>query len=118
MTRALILVRLKPRQPDGSVIGESRRTCHLVPLPDADAMPRFLTAYCGLRIAPGSGEVLATPVGMPCETCLARSPVPAFEMLRQFRGLSGGAAPPTTLDQGPAGRLAGQPVTRASAKPS
>jgi hypothetical protein len=85
MTRALILVRLKPRQPDGSVIGESRRTCHLVPLPEADAMPRHLTAYCGLRIAPGSGEVLTSPAGMPCELCLARSPVVSMTMLRQAR---------------------------------
>ncbi|WP_367115122.1 hypothetical protein [Actinophytocola sp.] len=71
-----------------------------MPLPDADAMPRFLTAYCGLRIAPGSGEVLSTPVGMPCETCLARSPVPAFEMLQQLRGLTGtAAADPTTAPE-------------------
>jgi hypothetical protein len=83
MARAMILVRLKPRQPDGSVIGESRRTCHLVPLPEADAMPRHLTAYCGLRIAPGSGEVLHAPCGMPCEGCMARSPVVSFDMLRQ-----------------------------------
>jgi hypothetical protein len=90
MTRALIVVRLKPRQPDGSMIGESRRTCHLVPLPDADAMPRFLTAYCGLRIAPGSGEVLASPCGMPCEACLVRSPVVSFAMLQRSRGRLGG----------------------------
>jgi hypothetical protein len=90
MTRALILVRLKPRQPDGSVIGESRRACHLVPLAEADAMPQILTAYCGLRIAPGSGEVLSSPSGMPCESCLARSPVVAFAMLRQFRPRVGG----------------------------
>jgi hypothetical protein len=85
MARALILVRLKPRQPDGTMIGESRRACHLVPLPDADAMPRHLTAYCGLRIAPGSGEVLAAPAGMPCTACMARSPVVSFAMLRQLR---------------------------------
>jgi hypothetical protein len=85
MTRALILVRLKPRQPDGTMIGESRRTCHLVPLPEADAMPQYLTAYCGLRIAPGSGEVLSSPAGMPCEMCLARSPVVSMTMLRQAR---------------------------------
>jgi hypothetical protein len=89
MTRALILVRLKPRQPDGSMIGESRRTCHLVPLPDADAMPQFLTAYCGLRIAPGSGEVLSSPAGMPCELCMVRSPVVSFEMLQQTRARLG-----------------------------
>lgn len=67
------------------MIGESRRTCHLVPLPEADAMPRHLTAYCGLRIAPGSGEVLTSPAGMPCELCLARSPVVSMTMLRQVR---------------------------------
>jgi hypothetical protein len=91
MTRALILVRLKPRQPDGSMIGESRRTLHLVPLPEADAMPGFLTAYCGLRIAPGSGEVLAAPAGMPCAGCLSRSPVVSFDMLRRFRDRLGPA---------------------------
>jgi hypothetical protein len=90
MTRALILVRLKPRQPDGSMIGESRRTCHLVPTPEADAMPQFLTAYCGLRIAPGSGEVLSTPAGMPCEPCLACSPVVALDLLPRFRPWLGG----------------------------
>ncbi len=72
------------------MVGESRRTCHLVPLPDADAMPRFLTAYCGLRIAPGSGEVLSAPAGMPCELCLMRSPVVSLPMLRQFRSSIGG----------------------------
>lgn len=77
------------------MIGESRRTCHLVPMPDADAMPPFLVAYCGLRIAPGSGEVLSTPVGMPCEPCLARSPVPTFALLQQFRGRLGPGTPPT-----------------------
>jgi len=74
------------------MIGESRRTCHLVPLPDADAMPRFLVAYCGLRIAPGSGEVLAIPAGMPCEPCMARSPVPLFSLLHPFHSRIGGGA--------------------------
>ncbi|MGH3758267.1 hypothetical protein [Actinophytocola sp.] len=86
MTRTLILVRLKPRQPDGSLIGESRRTCHLVPLPESEVLPRRLTAYCGLEIGPGEGEVLSSPAGMPCEVCLARSPVVSFAMLRRFRG--------------------------------
>ncbi len=111
MTRALILVRLKPRQPDGSMIGESRRTCHLVPLPDADAMPRFLTAYCGLRIAPGSGEVLASPCGMPCEAAWRARRSWRSTMLRQFR--AAGSAGPSSAD----GR-GDQPVTRANAKPS
>jgi hypothetical protein len=94
MPRPLILVRLKPRQPDGSMIGESRRTCHLVPVPEADATPQFLTAYCGLRIRPGCGEVLSVPHGMPCEPCLVRSPVVSFTMLcqsrNQFHGRLGG----------------------------
>lgn len=86
MTRALIMVRLKARQPDGSMLGERRRTCHLVPVPEDDAMPRFLTAYCGLHIAPGAGELLSSPVGMPCDACLVRSPVVSFAMLRRSRG--------------------------------
>jgi len=72
------------------MIGESRRACHLVPLPEADAVPQLLTAYCGLRIAPGSGEVLRSPTGMPCEPCLALSPAVTFAMLRQFRPRVGG----------------------------
>lgn len=89
MARALILVRLKPRQPDGTMIGERRRTCHLVPLPDTDTIPRHLTAYCGLPIWPGSGEVLAAPSGPPCEACLLRSPVVSLELLRRSRALDG-----------------------------
>lgn len=77
-----MLVRLRTRQPDGTVVGETRRVCHLVPVPDVDAMPRFLVAYCGLRILPDTAEVLPSVVGMPCELCMARSPLPAFAMLR------------------------------------
>ncbi|MGB3442771.1 MAG: hypothetical protein WBA97_28850, partial [Actinophytocola sp.] len=65
------LVRLRSRQPDGSVIGESRRTCHLVPVPESTTMPEFLVACCGLRIGPGQGEVLPEAMGMPCELCLS-----------------------------------------------
>jgi hypothetical protein len=92
MDRAMIMVRLKARQPDGSMVGESRRTCHLVPLPEAGTSPSYLTTYCGLHIAPGAGEVLNAPAGMPCEVCLSRSPVVSFEMLRQVRDRLDGPA--------------------------
>ena len=92
MDLVLIMVRLKARQPDGSMIGESRRTCHLVPLPEAGVLPPSLTTYCGVHIAPGAGEVLNAPVGMPCELCLSRAPVVSFDLLRQFRGRLEGPA--------------------------
>lgn len=82
MDTALLLVRLRATQPDGSRIGETRRSCHLVPVPDTDTAPEFLVAYCGQRFAPGAGEVLPRAVGMPCERCLAHSRIPAFSMLR------------------------------------
>lgn len=87
--RALLLVRLKSRQPGGTIVGETRRTCHLVPVPDVATMPEFLTAYCGQRIRPEAGEVVPTAVGMPCEACLARSSIPAFAALRRLRRSTG-----------------------------
>jgi len=54
-------------------------------------MPEFLTAYCGLRIAPGAGDVIPAAIGMPCESCMARSDIPAFDGLRRFRGQLGGS---------------------------
>lgn len=91
-TTALALVRLRSRQPDGTVIGESRRTCHLVPVPDSTTVPpEFLVACCGLRIGPGQGEVLPEAMGTPCELCMSRSSMPQFSMLAPFRGqLEGG----------------------------
>jgi hypothetical protein len=92
MDRALIMVRLKARQPDGSMVGESRRTCHLVPLPETGTMPSYLTTFCGLHIAPGAGEVLNAPAGMPCEPCLARSPVVSLDLVRRSRDRLDGPA--------------------------
>jgi hypothetical protein len=88
-----MVVRLKSRQPDGSVVGESRRVCHLVAVPDSDSMPEFLVGYCGVRIFPGAAEILPAAVGMPCEPCMARSPISAFAMLRQFRDRLGIQSP-------------------------
>lgn len=87
----LMLVRLRSRQPDGVMVGQRQRSCHVVPVPDAAEILAFLTAYCGLQIAPGSAEIVLSPGGMPCESCLARSPVPAFTLLRRFRGRIGGS---------------------------
>jgi hypothetical protein len=55
------------------VVGETRRTCHLVPVPDGEP-PRALTAYCGELIHEGEAELLAQPSGMPCVDCLFRVP--------------------------------------------
>ncbi|HEY0692122.1 MAG TPA: hypothetical protein VGD71_24150 [Kribbella sp.] len=81
--RALLLVRLRARQRDGSVVGETRRVCHLVLVPDSPTVPEFLVALCGERIGPGAGEVLASVVGMPCEACMARSSLSPFALLRE-----------------------------------
>lgn len=80
----VLLVRLHRRQPDGSVLGETERTCHLVPLPNPTTVPDFLTAHCGLRIGPKAGEVLPALTGMPCEACMARSPLPVFDAFSRF----------------------------------
>jgi hypothetical protein len=81
----LLLVRLHARQPSGEQVGESKRTCHLVPVPaDTADIPTTLTAYCGLQIEPGAAELLASISGMPCELCMARSPGPLFATLRKL----------------------------------
>jgi hypothetical protein len=67
----VLLVRKRP-----GVVGESRRSCHLVPVPDTAVFPAVLTAFCGERIEPGSADVLEDPVGMPCVECLVRVPMP------------------------------------------
>lgn len=65
----MLLVRLRR-----GVVGETKRTCHLVPTPNGDAMPETLIALCGEVIKPGTAELLDTPSGMPCVGCLFRSP--------------------------------------------
>jgi hypothetical protein len=61
----LALVRLRR-----GVVGESRRVCHLIPVPAAGAVPEYLTALCGESIFPGEAEVLDGLRGMPCHACL------------------------------------------------
>ncbi|MEQ0564039.1 hypothetical protein ABJI51_33580 [Amycolatopsis sp. NEAU-NG30] len=60
----LALVRLRR-----GVVGESRRVCHLIPVPDGP-VPAHLTALCGEAIFPGEAEVLDGLRGMPCHACL------------------------------------------------
>lgn len=67
----VLLVRLRR-----GVVGETQRTCHLVPRPPDDTMPTSLAAYCGLVIEPGTAELLSAPEGMPCVGCLFRAPLP------------------------------------------
>jgi hypothetical protein len=59
------------------VVGETQRTCHLVPMPEDDGRtPLALTAYCGELIHRGEAELLTQPSGMPCVGCLFRVPMP------------------------------------------
>jgi hypothetical protein len=76
-----MVVRLKSRLPDGQEVGERRRECHLVPLPEPGEMPTLLRAFCGLVIAPGTVELLDGIRGMPHEACLAKSGIAVFAML-------------------------------------
>ncbi|GLY69463.1 hypothetical protein [Amycolatopsis taiwanensis] len=55
------------------VVGERRRVCHIVPIPDAGPIPHQLRALCGEAIVPGDAEVLNRIAGMPCEACLGAS---------------------------------------------
>jgi hypothetical protein len=70
MSMPVLLVRKRV-----GVVGETQRTCHLVPVPDDDT-PLALTAYCGELIHQGEAELLAQPSGMPCVGCLFRVPMP------------------------------------------
>ncbi|GDY28827.1 hypothetical protein [Gandjariella thermophila] len=68
----ILLVRLRE-----GLRGERERVVHVVPVPEPDAVPDALTAFCGERIAPGSAELLPGPAGMPCVPCLVRMPPPS-----------------------------------------
>jgi hypothetical protein len=65
------------------VVGESRRTVHLVPTPPGglspngiDEFPHELSALCGQTFAPGQAELLSSMGGAPCLTCVITSPGP------------------------------------------
>ncbi|WP_245533498.1 MULTISPECIES: hypothetical protein [Actinoalloteichus] len=71
----LLIVRLLP-----GLVGETRRTCHLIPIYRHVPLPRALTAYCGHRFDVDTVEPLWRITGMPCNACLARSPGPNLEL--------------------------------------
>jgi hypothetical protein len=74
---AVLLVRLKR-----GVVGESRRTVHVVRLPQGNEVSDTLTAYCGEQIDPGKAEMLPELTGMPCNRCLLNASTPhAGELL-------------------------------------
>lgn len=52
------------------VVGLTRRVVHVVSVPADGVVPERLTAYCGQPIERGVAELLAQPVGAPCEVCL------------------------------------------------
>ncbi|GAA1244934.1 hypothetical protein GCM10009676_33510 [Prauserella halophila] len=71
MNRVTVMVRYRR-----GVVGESRRTVHLVVLPASLAdVPDNLGAVCGARFGPGDAETVNSPQGMPCVQCLAMAPV-------------------------------------------
>ena len=57
------------------VVGETKRVCHIVPLPTHHEIPDVLTAFCGTEIGPGQADILPRITGMPCEWCIARAPL-------------------------------------------
>ena len=57
-------------------IGEARRVCHLVRIPDTDVAPASLHTFCGTAIAPSTAELLTKVTGMPCGPCWAKAPRP------------------------------------------
>jgi hypothetical protein len=72
MNDPLIVVRLLPGR-----CRESQRVAHLVPLPaQASDIPDVLHAYCGREIVRDEYELLPGIVGMPCEPCVLRAPMP------------------------------------------
>lgn len=60
-------------RPRKGTVGESKRVCHLVPVPANGTSPQRLRSYCGVSFRPGEAELLGSIRGMPCEICLARS---------------------------------------------
>ncbi|WP_332306952.1 hypothetical protein [Saccharomonospora cyanea] len=62
----MVLARLRR-----GVVGETRRVCHVVPVPDTNGVPDQLLALCGAVLRRGESEWLPSVRGMPCERCLA-----------------------------------------------
>ncbi len=53
------------------VVGENRRSCHLVRVIKGPNLPAALTALCGQQFVAEEAEQLEMFHGMPCFACLA-----------------------------------------------
>lgn len=80
----LLLVRARE-----GLVGNVRRSCHVVIVPDGGALPEFLIACCGVQFTPGSAELLDQISGIPCEACLAKAPLPNQPLLESSQVGSG-----------------------------
>jgi hypothetical protein len=80
-------VRLLFGRPLPGIVGETRRVVHVFEVPEQNATPERLTAFCSASFGPGELELLDRPLGMPCESCLQRTPTSEPE-LPQDAGLS------------------------------
>lgn len=73
----VLLVRLL-----SGVVGDSRRTMHIVPCDDDHIVNvdgkrlLYLKPYCGVAIMPKTYETFDNLVGMPCELCAIARPIP------------------------------------------
>nr|WP_112282421.1 hypothetical protein [Prauserella muralis] len=72
MSTPIFLARSLP-----GIVGETRRMCHVFPVPDAEQPPPMLTALCGATFGRDQLELLDGPRGMPCELCLRAVSGPA-----------------------------------------
>jgi hypothetical protein len=72
-----VTVRLFIACPLPGTVGETRRVVHVFPLPPDEVTPERLTAYCGAEFGPGELELLDTPQGTSCVSCLRNAPRPS-----------------------------------------
>jgi hypothetical protein len=56
------------------IVGETRRVCHVITLPDDDTMPESVSALCGQSFPPGVLEQLPAWAGLPCVACTLKMP--------------------------------------------
>lgn len=73
-------VRLVFGRPLPGTVGETRRVVHVFEMPTGDVVPERLTALCGSAFGPGELEHLDRIQGMPCVSCLRRTPTPDPEL--------------------------------------
>lgn len=67
------------------VVGETQRSCHLVPAPETDVVPETLIALCGQEFTPGTCDLLEIFTGMPCTVCVALAAAGASEVAGAVR---------------------------------